>query len=68
MTSERVEDEYSHVDTGQTEHEKRVEQHLQERTGSPTDAADPSVDEGRRPTSTEDLAADRSGDADVTPD
>lgn len=67
MANERIDDEHPHADTGQTEHEKRVEEHLEERTGVPTDPADPTIDGGRRPTSTEDLAADRSGDPDIVP-
>lgn len=55
---------YPHVDTSPTEHEKKVAREGDaERAGdeSPTGAAD---DPGRRPTSGEDLAADRTpGDA-----
>jgi hypothetical protein len=55
------------VDAGQSEHERRVAEIEERRAPSPE--GDPTLDEGRRPTSSEDLAADRTpGDEDVVGD
>lgn len=54
------------VDTGQSEHEREVAERLEHGPGDPS--SDATVDEGRRPTSGEDLAADRSPDPDAVGD
>jgi hypothetical protein len=55
------------VDTGQSAHEREVAEHEEERGGSIE--GHPGGDEGGRPTSGEDLAADRTpGDEDVVGD
>lgn len=56
------------VDTGQSEHEREVAQH-EEARGEMNAESDATEDPGRRPTSREDLAADRStGNEDVVGD
>ena len=70
MTQERSQN-VNEADTRQSEHEQEVAQY-EEGGGEQTSADDATVDEGRRPSSDEDLAADMSGgnsiDADIAGD
>jgi hypothetical protein len=62
MTQDRNDDATPQVDIGQSDHEREVARH-EEKAGGNRPSSDENLDEGGRPTSGEDLVADRtSGD------